>query len=327
MSDDHGGYGSDQYKKRRVMFDSKTSGRGHPDYDEAVDEKGPGDPDCPHCFGHGFVQDDSIIPPGRMRCECTAARDILDNVESGWRGLSRAANIESSPLMDMTEDNVWVTAPTRVFREHLRHVAIRKGDRWFFKVASDTDLITAWLATVPLGGGEIFDSDAAPVSMSFYTLQDLVVPPELLIIHLGMKAANNKEMPGVLMEALSSRFHEGKPTWLFDQPHTPLSPGHLCYSDHLMDHIQMWEYFAVDLDDDREVEHPEMPPSVMSEMSPPVTPGTVGFDQELPTQNEPVRESRKSSLKVHRDPPKRKKKSSFGGGGGLSSKKKKRQGS
>jgi len=293
--DDHDGYGSN-YKRRRVAFDAETSGLNHPDYREKVDDTGPGDPNCPQCFGHGFVQDDSTIPPGRMRCECMAARDILDNVEAGWRGLSRAANIESSPLRDLTDKNVWVTAPTRVFREHLRHVAIRKGSRWFFKVASDTDLITAWLATVPLGGGEIFDSDAAPVSMSFYTLQDLVIPPELLIIHLGMKAANNKEMPGVLGEALSSRFHEGKPTWLFDQPHTPLAPGHLCYSDHLMDHIEMWEYVGIDLGDDRETDYPDMPS--------PVTSGTVGFDQELPSKTGLVKESRKSSLRVHRDPEK-----------------------
>jgi hypothetical protein len=58
-----------------------------------------------------------------------------------------------------------------------------------------------------------------------------VVPPDLLVIRMGVKQARNQAACEVLAEALQTRLHEGKPTWLWDEPHHPLNPGHLFWSD------------------------------------------------------------------------------------------------
>jgi len=180
-----------------------------------------------------------------MNCRCVQARIVAYNVERAWKGLMRAPRIESSPLLEYTRSNMWVRGRQLTFQKHLKHVAIRhiaKYGPWFFKVATDADLITAWLATTILRGGEIYDPDAQNPSMEHLTLVDLILPPDLLIIHLGIKRASNKEMAGVLHEALSTRYHEDKPTWLFDQPYAPLAPGHLCYDMSLEDSLAMWGY-------------------------------------------------------------------------------------
>jgi hypothetical protein len=104
---------------------------------------------------------------------------------------------------------------------------------WGFRVVTDADMMVAWLATAALQGVEVRDADARPeqmVSLAKLTLVDLMDPPELLIVRLGVKAARNSAMPEVLMESLTHRAHLGKPTWVWDQPDCRYGEGHLSYS-------------------------------------------------------------------------------------------------
>jgi hypothetical protein len=178
-------------------------------------------------------------------CECVLAIDIVKNLEKGWVGLAKAPKIPESPLLDLVNQDAYVTADEHTFRSHLKHVGIRQGRNWSFLVASDADLIVAWLGSVSLSGREILDPDAASVSSAHLTLVDLVVPPDLLILRLGVKTAANKEMSKVFLETLSHRNHIQKPTWVLDQPHRRFDPGHLCYSDGAVNIMSEWEHFTL----------------------------------------------------------------------------------
>jgi hypothetical protein len=146
---------------------------------------------------------------------------------------------------------MWVTAPRGVFQAHLRHVAIRKPPSWGFQVVTDAQLMTAWLATAALRGAEIFDADAVKISLTHATLVDLVEPPTLLIVRLGVKAARNEAMPEVLLEALTHRDHINEPTWLWDEPHHPLDGGtHLSYSDQVAAFLAEWPRLALTEDEE-----------------------------------------------------------------------------
>jgi hypothetical protein len=156
-------------------------------------------------------------------------------MEKGWKGLSKASSIDASELRSLENNNVWVTSSLFDFRKNLRHVAARMGPNWAFTVKSDADLMVSWLASIALKGADILDPDAASVSLNHLTLVDLVEPPDLLVIRLGVKAARNVAMPEVLMEALTHRSHLEKPTWVFDQPSYPLREGHIAYSEDVME--------------------------------------------------------------------------------------------
>lgn len=214
---------------------------------------GPGDPKCKFCGGQGVIKaprEDSLHlqrgehPPAYRRCPCVLRRDIIANVERGMRGLSEAPVVSSSPFMERTHSNLWVTATKAWFMAHLRHVAIRHPPTWYFKVVTDADLMTAWLASVALKGKDILDPDAAKVSMTHLTLVDLVEPPELLIVRLGVKAARNVASPEVLLEALHHRDHIGMPTWLWDTPSMRLADGHVSYSPMVGDEVSTWEHIT-----------------------------------------------------------------------------------
>lgn len=159
-------------------------------------------------------------------------------------GLSEATPIEGSPLLGREEDNLWITAGED-FQSHLRHVGVRQPISWLFKVVTDADLTTAWLASIALQGKDILDADAYKVSTKHITIPDLVVPPDLLVIRMGVKVARNSAAAECLGEALNIRHHEGKPTWLWDEPHHPLNIGHLFWSDDVARILSRWEHLSL----------------------------------------------------------------------------------
>lgn len=229
----------------------------HPEFRKGSspsEEKGDGDPNCNMCFGAGIVYVTTEGPPVVQRCKCVRKKDIALRVEEGWKGLLKASNLEEpSPLLSRVADNMWVRASISMFRQHMKYVSIRhlvRNSKWFFVVETDADLMQAWLATAVADKAKIFDPDVKTDrhSLRHLALEDLVMPPDLLVIHLGVKRAANKEMSGVLFESLSMRYNRDKPTWIFDQPHSPFQEGHLAWSYPLQDHIEeVWEYEYLDL--------------------------------------------------------------------------------
>jgi len=214
---------------------------------------GPGEPNCKKCGGRGVLRVETAEdlhlqrgthPPSYRRCPCVLRRDIIANVDRGMRGLSSAPVVKESPLPAHLENDLWITASRTWFRAHLRHIAIRQPPQWYFKVITDADLMTAWLASVALKGKEILDPDAAKVSLTHLTLVDLVMPPTLLIVRLGVKQARNVASPEVLLEALRSREHEGKPTWVWDTPLERLTEGHTCFSVYVRDYLSDWAHLG-----------------------------------------------------------------------------------
>jgi len=213
-----------------------------------------GDPDCPTCGGRGVVRvdDGDALAPTVEACHCVIVREVMKNVDRGWKGLLDAPRIDESPLLEPAEEdsNLWITGNTSTFRAHLRHVALRMGPKWGFKVVTDADLMIAWLASAKLEGMKILDPEvaahAAPVSSTKASLPDLVKPPDVLIIVLGVKAARNAAMPEVLYEALNHRLHDQKTVWIIDQPHQRLALGHRAFDKELAHLLDGFPYFMLD---------------------------------------------------------------------------------
>lgn len=203
----------------------------------------PGAPDCPTCHGDGFLRGDTDgpHPPSYDMCSCVLLRELRVNMERAMPGLSSAPVVESSPLLDRERGNLLVTGNDEWLRAHLRHVVVRNPPTWYARVCSDADLVTAWLATVSLGGNQVLDPDANAVSITHATVADLVTPPDLLVIRMGIKAARNSACSEVLVEALNLRLAANKPTWVWDTPTQRLMPGHLFHSDAVDGVLRRWE--------------------------------------------------------------------------------------
>ena len=218
---------------------------------------GDGLPDCPECRGRGVVpltrEERPPMAIGEITriCSCVMVRDVMQNLERGWKGLSKANPIKSSPLTGKHTDNVMITATSFKLKQHLRHIAARKGPRWNFLVVSDATLMDAWLSK----GLNVYDPDIAGIreedrrkmeKSPIEALSELVEHAALLVVCLGVKAARNSAMPEVMLETLTLRDFRDKPTWIVDQPAYPLMEGHISYSVHVGSQIEDWEHIALD---------------------------------------------------------------------------------
>lgn len=206
---------------------------------------------CPKCDDRGFIwiQQTPRQAPTVEVCSCQLVKDVVSNVNRGWANLIRAQKIQHSPLLGKEQQDLWVTSQYETFRAHMRYVAVRQGSMWNFRVVSDLDLMTAWLGSTALKRTDIFDPDiamhGASVSAQMHSLVDLVEPPELLIIQLGVKSARNSATPEVFVEALRHRQFQGKPTWVFDQPDQPFNHNHMCYSEESHRLLASWEHLPL----------------------------------------------------------------------------------
>lgn len=200
------------------------------------------DPNCEECGGTGMVEVElkDPHPPRFERCRCALHGDVRQNCERSLRGLWSEPPVQSSPLLNKEGNSLWITAD-QTFLAHLRHVVIRMPTTWRCKVVTDADLTTSWLASIAIQGQEIFDADARKASTRYLTLADLALPPDLLVIRMGVKVTRNQAAPETLAEALRLREHEGKPTWVWDQPSHPLNSGHLFWSDQVGSTLRFWK--------------------------------------------------------------------------------------
>ena len=207
---------------------------------------GNGDPDCPLCGGRGVITLKVKGPPQTKRCACVMRQALINNMNRGWFGLSKSKPVKETPLLSQIENNLWVTSGENSLKSHLLSVGLRQKADWYFKVVSDADLITAWLGSYSVKGAEIFDPDVSVVSSRHMNLVDLIEPPELLIIRLGVKKARNQAMGEVLWEALQHRIHIGKPVWLIDSPDDPLTPSHICWIEGIQGLLIHFKHITLD---------------------------------------------------------------------------------
>ena len=223
-----------------------------------------GNPKCALCQGRGRLPGVNPPtykgPPSLRLCKCVLLKDIVTNMERVRKGLSKARKVPRSPLSSRINQDLRVAADEAWFEAHLRHVALRQSPMWDFRIVTDADLVQAWLATAAAKGMEIFDADVRGAiemrSLTYMTLTDIAKSASLLIIRLGVKAAPNKEMPNVLLEAILTRKNEGLPTWLWEpsSPHFRLAQGHICWSEFIEAEVGDWEQVTgTDADLEREI--------------------------------------------------------------------------
>lgn len=210
--------------------------------------------DCPNCGGSGdrHVASDGG-PPKYRRCECTLISAVIMNMRRALRGLPKTkTELAGTALWELGRSNIWATASRDAFRQHLYLFMSRQSPDFFVKVITDVDLAQCWLGMKVYDKADIIDPEVAKASLGVSpTLLDLVGPPDLLIVYLGVKGARNSAMPELLMETLADREFNQKPMWLVDQPSHPLVEGHMCYSAEVETHLRenSWRRVILEAED------------------------------------------------------------------------------
>lgn len=217
--------------------------------------QGDGDPDCSLCRGRGVVLVDLEVRPRFMfeeilnPCKCVLRRDVKLNAKRAWAPLEDAKPVKTSPLKGHEKKNVWITVSGEDLKHHLKRVILDMPPSWFIRVTTDVDLMNTWLSK-DIPDEDVLDADVAlerqhRTKSHYNSLTALVESPALLVIKL-MKTSRNAAMPEVLQEALLTRDHMSKPTWLVDQPDHRLAKGHLSWSEAVIETLR--PYARIELD-------------------------------------------------------------------------------
>jgi hypothetical protein len=170
-------------------------------------------------------------------------------MERCWKGLSKAQRIPESPLQGKEVQNLWITAGEQALRSHLKAVVGQHHSHWYLAVITDIDLMDSWLHHVPdydMLDVDVLDKRQKGRPTDRYTaLVDLIEPPELLVIRLGIKITRNVAAPEVLLETLKHRQHKDKFTWVVDEPGKPFEEGHISWSPQIREFLSDWDRLTI----------------------------------------------------------------------------------
>lgn len=212
------------------------------------------DPDCPQCGGRGFLYAASMLTlPGERGgryCDCTMDALKLENMERIWKSLSEVRllpGMRDKPILKpLLSKSIWITAHPILFKAHLKGLAFNMDSMWDCKVRMDAELLDSWFGTAKAQGVKIFDMEIDKSTLAAIDIRDLVEPPELVAIVLGVKQLPNKEAPNALLEAIAYRRHVGKPTWIVDQPDQQIDQvHHRFYSETLESWLANWVHIQL----------------------------------------------------------------------------------
>ena len=249
---------------------------------------------CKRCGGSRFVSmpreqwPPDVIQP-QMPCPaCSTAQAAERELQEGearlraaWACLPKVSPARSSPLLKRLRDNLRVRCNLADLRSHVALVVrsqLRQEPLFHLRVCTDIDLVTSWLYSA----NEIGDADASSHIMDeeredpiYRRMPDLVNPPDLLVLRLGIKLAPNKALPDLVLETLYAREHLDRPTWIIEKAGDPLTSAFPCYSKNLMEFLSDWP--CVDLS--TSADEPSLPTPGRTLLPTPIPKPSIDFDR------------------------------------------------
>lgn len=196
-------------------------------------QKGAGDPACSRCRGRGRVVSADPLTPAP--CPCAARILLQAEIKRCWPPeVIKASPVAESPLAGRLGESLWVRGERGELDANLNR-ALRSAQKVeLVRVATDADLATAWLARA--SKNEAHDAE----ENRFETLADLVTPPSLLVLVLGVKSTPLAALPGLVLEAIEMRQQRGRATWVVDTHAKPMRAGHPAHSGDLAGLLAGW---------------------------------------------------------------------------------------
>jgi hypothetical protein len=181
--------------------------------------------DCKICGGLGTIEKDEKL----YECDCEKWRRIALSMEPRIRSAECRDEHVVHPLVDMVKESCYVHGSWADLDAIIKVAIIKYWPR-LVKTTSDREVRDVYVGDrSKKAHSEGFDGKI------YNTLEDLMDPPDLMVVRLNELSYSNKAASGALEEALSYRFDRKKPTWVLSNIDRPFSYGSHAYSDALME--------------------------------------------------------------------------------------------
>ncbi len=176
---------------------------------------------CNKCDGSGLVERDDRA----YECVCAFTRRIAAGMPAYIRSAIVKPEHVALPLMKAYRQNCRVLATWQDMRAILK-ILIIKNPKLFIKNTSDREIRDVFVGAksrAARGGDE--------AGAIYNSLEDLMDPPDLMVVRLNELSYKNKAAAGALEEALNYRLNCMKPTWILSDVDRPFTVGSHAYSE------------------------------------------------------------------------------------------------
>jgi hypothetical protein len=135
------------------------------------------------------------------------------------------------PIMNMLKKHLMVVSAWADMKAVIKGLMIANPTR-YIRITSDREIRDVYVGSKSRAArgdeeGKIYNS-----------LEDLMDPPDLMVLRLNELSYKNKAASGALEEAVSYRTDRDKPVWLFSDLEKPFTQGSHAYSDSMADLIK-----------------------------------------------------------------------------------------
>jgi hypothetical protein len=182
---------------------------------------------CKECGGTG------VIEKNEKAFECVCA--FIRRMALSMPGYIRRAEIRREHLsqnaLKGVKKHLLIISSWQDMKAVIKAAMIANPST-FIKITSDREIRDVYVGSKSKAARG--DEDGA----IYNSLEDLMDPPNLMIVRLNELSYKNKAAPGALEEAVSYRVDRDKPTWLFSDMDKPFMTGSHAYSDSVADVIK-----------------------------------------------------------------------------------------
>lgn len=244
-------------------------------------------PKCEKCQDLGVIE----IKNKLYECDCALVRRISSHMPSYVRKINYQKEHLQLGLLKHIDKSIYIKSTWLDMRAILKALYFLYPNK-FIKITSDAEIRDVYVGSRSRQSvTDDFDGDV------YNNLQDLVGPPDLLIVKLGDIRNKNKAAPGALYESLKHRIDYDKPAWVWTDIECQFGLGSFAYSEQVAEmlfsgFIQLSIPVILRVDPVTQYFQPSPAPSVASPSTP--TASNVG---EVTIKEKPKKTERKPSSK------------------------------
>jgi hypothetical protein len=174
---------------------------------------------CETCHGEGVLEKDGRL----VECFCAFVRRRASSMPEYVRRAPVLPEHIDHPVTEMEGSHVHLVACLSDIHSIIK-VMLLKHPKLFIKMTTDAEIKNAHVGSMSRAAKS---SDYVGDDV-YNNIQDLVGPPDLLIILLGSLGTKNKTASAALLEAINHRIDSRRPVWTLsnsEKPFTRQSPS------------------------------------------------------------------------------------------------------
>ena len=172
------------------------------------------------CGGTGVIEKDGKI----YNCECYYVKQSQQSMPLYiQRAIVTPQHLEL-PIVQAIDKTLYIKGTRADVNAVIKAVMLKYCAKWI-KLTSDAEIRNVYVGSMSKQArsedytGEIYNN-----------IQDLMDPPDLIIVHLGVISNKNRAAAGALEEALAHRINGAKPIWAFSLADNPFTSSSFAYS-------------------------------------------------------------------------------------------------